>query len=395
MRARQPVDMKDLVPYATDRRIRGLSHDGRILQVSWDDGRVSHLPAIWLRDNCACVSCRHPATMERLFKFIDHAGPIEIASANIGGDSNLTVQFGRNAASSHTSCYDAAWLRHHGLNSDARPVADRAIRLLSAADLKTIPAFRHAEVMRDPGALIRWLESLLSTGVTLVEGVPAELGAVRRLAERVGPLRVTNFGTVFQVESKPNPNNAAYTPIGLEPHTDIPNVPHPPGVQLLNFIRNDAVGGESILVDGFRVAAELRRQNPASFDLLASESIEFRFHDAEVDLRHRAPVISLDAANGQLREIRFNNWIRATLDLPTEKIDAYYAALGHFWHLLRDTRFVVRPRFSSGQTLVFDNRRILHGREPFDPSTGVRLLQGCYLDMESVASRLRLLQRSA
>jgi gamma-butyrobetaine dioxygenase len=33
-------------------------------------------------------------------------------------------------------------------------------------------------------------------------------------------------------------------------------------------------------------------------------------------------------------------------------------------------------KLAAGQMVAFDNRRVLHGREAFDPSTGRRFLQG-------------------
>jgi gamma-butyrobetaine dioxygenase len=44
--------------------------------------------------------------------------------------------------------------------------------------------------------------------------------------------------------------------------------------------------------------------------------------------------------------------------------------------------------------VVFDNRRILHGREAFNPASGLRHLQGCYVDRGEFESRLRLLGRA-
>ena len=41
----------------------------------------------------------------------------------------------------------------------------------------------------------------------------------------------------------------------------------------------------------------------------------------------------------------------------------------------------------------FDNRRILHARTAFDPGTGYRRLQGCYLDRDELHSRIRILDR--
>jgi gamma-butyrobetaine dioxygenase len=43
---------------------------------------------------------------------------------------------------------------------------------------------------------------------------------------------------------------------------------------------------------------------------------------------------------------------------------------------------------------AFDNRRILHGRAAFDDSGGRRHFQGCYVEREEVANRIRVLERA-
>jgi gamma-butyrobetaine dioxygenase len=161
---------------------------------------------------------------------------------------------------------------------------------------------------------------------------------------------------------------------------------------LLFCIANDADGGGSVLVDGFRVAEELQHVDEEAFSLLTSEPVAFRFHDRSYDLRHRSPVIERDR-DGELLRIRFNNWLRCAPDLPEPVMEDFYRALATFWRLLRDRRFQLRPRLEAGEMLAFDNRRVLHGRDPFTPQTGRRHFQGCYIDRDNIESRLRLLAR--
>jgi gamma-butyrobetaine dioxygenase len=59
--------------------------------------------------------------------------------------------------------------------------------------------------------------------------------------------------------------------------------------------------------------------------------------------------------------------------------------------LSRDPAFRIAFKMQPGQMAVFDNRRVLHGREAFDPSTGFRHLHGCYVDRGEFDSRLRKL----
>jgi gamma-butyrobetaine dioxygenase len=42
--------------------------------------------------------------------------------------------------------------------------------------------------------------------------------------------------------------------------------------------------------------------------------------------------------------------------------------------------------------MCFDNYRILHGRAEFDPGSGPRHLQGCYVDRDDFLSRLHALE---
>ena len=55
--------------------------------------------------------------------------------------------------------------------------------------------------------------------------------------------------------------------------------------------------------------------------------------------------------------------------------------------IFRTARF----KLQAGEMVVFDNRRILHGRDAFDPSTGHRLLKGFYVDRGEFDSKIRML----
>ena len=70
-----------------------------------------------------------------------------------------------------------------------------------------------------------------------------------------------------------------------------------------------------------------------------------------------------------------------------------YEALGHFWRMLRDPGYQLHLRLRPGDLIAYDNHRVLHGRAPFDASSGERHLQGCYINLEDVDSRLRMLDR--
>ena len=72
-----------------------------------------------------------------------------------------------------------------------------------------------------------------------------------------------------------------------------------------------------------------------------------------------------------------------------------YRALRLFTAHCRSDRFLCKTPFSAGDLVLFDNRRMLHGRDSFDPQSGIRRLEGCYLDRDELLSRLRVLARKA
>jgi len=252
----------------------------------------------------------------------------------------------------------------------------------------------HAEAMGSDDGLRRWLDALVRDGAALLVDGPREPEAVIRVAERVGWPRETNFGRYFDVVSKPNPNNAAYTAIRLEPHIDLPNWQRPPDFQLLYCLENESEGGDSLLTDGFAAAQALQSEDPEAFETLCTLPVDFRFQDEVSDIRFRAPTIGRDA-DGNLAEIRFNNWIRDAQPMQPEVAEPFYRGYRRFWELLRDPRFMISFRLEPGTLMAFDNLRVLHGREEFNPNTGRRHLQGCYLDRDLVHSRLRVLERGA
>ena len=68
-------------------------------------------------------------------------------------------------------------------------------------------------------------ESLLDFykyGFVIFENVPTQDNFIVNFANSIGSIRRTNFGEFFNVKSKPNPNDLAYTSLPLAPHTDNP-----------------------------------------------------------------------------------------------------------------------------------------------------------------------------
>ena len=315
---------------------------------------------------------------------------IDAGSVSITDAGGLRVQW---QPEDHVSDYDSDWLRGHRGETDDRSCSGPALATWGAELSKGMPSADYGAVTSSGDALLDWLRLLRDFGVAVLRNTPREPLTVLALAHLIGPARATNFGEHFDVVSKHEPNSNAYTALGLLCHTDLPNWERPPDYQLLHCLENDAEGGDSILVDGFQAAETLYQREPAAFRLLSQSPIDFHFQDRESDIRFRAPTIALDEA-GAVTEIRFNFAVMDAIDAPAKRMGLLCRALRTFAAVIREPALECRYRLKPGELLIFDNRRVLHGRAAFDPATGGRHLQGCYVDRDQLLSRIRVLERS-
>ncbi|NJP43315.1 2-trimethylaminoethylphosphonate dioxygenase [Actinacidiphila epipremni] len=355
---------------------------------------VTALPAAWLRDNCPCADCRDPLSGQKLLQITDLPAHLALRTAH-GPDASGTVEV-EWAPDGHRSRYPAAWLHAHrpappAGTSDHRTEAGK--ELWRAADLTgRVPAADWDTYLAVPAERARLLAAVQRLGFALLHNVPRRDGQVLAVAETFGFVRETNYGRLFDVRVEPDPNNLAFTSARISPHTDNPYRDPVPTVQLLHCLENAGEGGDSGLVDGFAAAALLRAEDPAAFDVLTRTPVPFVFRDDRAELRADRPLITADGL-GRIREVRFNNRSIGTLRLPAAELDAFYAAYRAFGELLLRPGLQLDFRLAPGDCLLFDNTRLLHARTAFEHSAA-RHLQGCYADLDAVASALAVLRRA-
>jgi gamma-butyrobetaine dioxygenase len=194
------------------------------------------------------------------------------------------------------------------------------------------------------------------------------------------------------VRAEVNPNNLAYTNLGLQAHTDNPYRDPVPTLQILACLENSVEGGDSIVVDGFKVVERLKAENPKGFELLSGHAARFAYEgSAGVRLRSKRPMIEL-GPDGELIAIRFNNRsLAAATDVPYEDMADYYAAYRRFAELIEDPAMEVTFKLKPGELFIVDNTRVLHARKSFS-GTGKRWLQGCYADKDGLYSTLSAIE---
>jgi gamma-butyrobetaine dioxygenase len=361
--------------------------DASALRLTFDGHAPLLFPLVWLRDNCA--SGFHPLTHERTFDLLTLPDDPDLDDCQWDAEG-LRLVWSHDGQASQ---YSAEWLWAHRPGARRPDAARVPQRLWRVADLGDGPSRHDAEaVMHSDSALQAFLQALAQDGLAVVHGLVGDGRASVALAERIGFLRRSNFGLTFEVVNMPDPNNLAYTSLALPLHTDLPNQEMPPGFQFLHCIANEATGGDSVFADGFAIARDLKAQHPEAYAVLSQVSVPFRFFDETCDIRIRRPVLSLDPS-GELTDLRYNAHIADLIDLPSDIATAWYRAYRHLMRLTRAPEYRLTFKMRSGEMVAFDNRRVLHGRTAFDPSSGKRHLHGCYVDRGEFESRLRMLQR--
>jgi gamma-butyrobetaine dioxygenase len=354
------------------------------------DPALHGLAAIWLRDSCGCAECRDSGSGQRLGSVTDLPAEVSVIETRTAGNS-VAVVFGPDG---HRAVFSRAWLAEQHSAPDDDRVED-AKRLWAAGDLGGRPDPTWPSYLADEECRERCLAALLRDGFFLLRGVPARPGMVLTVAASMGYVRETNYGRLFDVRVEATPANLAYTGLPIAPHTDNPYRDPVPTVQLLHCLATAVEGGDSGLVDGFLAAARLRAEDPAAFEILTRTPVTFAYSDATAELRATKPMIGVDP-RGRIREVRFNHRsmqpLRPGRDRPVEETVAFYAAYRAFAEMVTRPDLMLTFRLEPGDCAVFDNTRILHARTGF-AATGRRHLQGCYADLDGVASTLAVLRR--
>ncbi|MYV98597.1 TauD/TfdA family dioxygenase [Streptomyces sp. SID3343] len=343
---------------------------------------IGSLPAVWLRDNCPCPQCRDPRSGQKLFQITD-LPPDPVAAEVRESGSDVEIVW---APDGHRSVYARAWFDAPG---EPDPRGEEGKSLWDAADLDALRfEFDWADYTSDPAPALSAVEGL---GLALLRGVPRVEEQVLAVAETFGFVRETNYGRLFDVRVEDKPNNLAFTSVRITPHTDNPYRDPVPTLQLLHCLTNEAAGGDSGFVDGFRAAALLRDEQPDAYQVLVRTPVPFEFRDAHTQLRAHRPIIGADGG-GRIREVRFNNRSMGTLRLPFTELTGFYAAYRAFAEVLARLELMRTMRLLPGDCVVFDNTRVLHARTAFD-GAGARHLQGCYADLDGLSSTLGVLNR--
>jgi gamma-butyrobetaine dioxygenase len=366
--------------------IETVNQTPRSLTAVWRTGEASELPFIWLRDNDP--NELHPQTHERTFDLTSVELDIKPEQVELN-DTEVRIRW---PAKPTVSIYTHEWLWAHRPGIPREDVARIEKQSWEKAQINTLPSFDAQLCHADPKYLFRALGSLKTTGIILIQNLDDDLGAGEKFGDLIGFKRETNYGVMFEVKSKPEPNNLAYTSLALPLHTDLSNQEFVPGNQFLHCYRNEASGGGSIFADAMAIVDDFKEEHPAHYRLLCELQVPWHFVDHESDIRYHRPVIGL-TPNGEFKGLTFNAHLADVPDFEPDLMYDFYAAFRTLMMSIRTARYNIEHVLKKGEMVIFDNQRILHGRASFDPSSGRRHLRGYYIEHNEVDNCIRMLDK--
>ena len=364
-------------------------NSGKAILLSPKNGASLRFHSTWLRDNALDTKTRDKNNGQRLITISDVPVKTYIKSALLNKKSKeITINF---LPKKKQVIFSTNWLKNNAY--DKKQVGSKVwinpdLKIWSKNSLKRIPIINYKTAKSNKKLLINWLKSLNSFGFAKITGCEKKTGTVIKIAKLFGYVRETNYGKYFDVKSKTNAINLAYTNHGLQAHTDNPYRNPVPTIQILHCIKNSTKGGETKVIDGFNAALHLKKKNKKYFDLLSKYCARFEFkRKKNIHLKSRFPMIKL-SPDHELIAIHFNNRSIAPLtDVPYNDMLNYYKAYRKFSKIIDDPKMAIKFKLKAGDCFIVDNTRVLHARTAYS-GTGSRLLQGCYADKDGLLSKI-------
>ncbi|KAL2886250.1 Gamma-butyrobetaine dioxygenase [Ceratocystis lukuohia] len=409
------------------------------LSSAWD-GPTAHIPAklvaasVFLRDACRCPHCVTPSSGQKTFGTFDIPADIRPRHVDILPDFTLRITWTADVASAphgHVSEYSPQYLRslqlkragkHEDQHDFRAPQRAVGMKLWDgAAARQHVQRIPYAEFMdtSDDSGLWRALLDLEALGLVFLTDVPRDKESVARIGLRINTLQETFYGRTWDVVSKPQAENVAYTAGFLGLHQDMLYVQQPPRIQLLHCMVNSATGGESLFSDARLAAQKLLDRSTAGdtqaaryVQLLADFRVRYHYTTPPFTYRNSWPVLqfrdTFDSRGVSCRELDEVWWsppfqapnppadpqAEGISDLEAERRSReWLQALQVLRGLIEHPDHVYETKMGAGDCALFDNRRVLHARRAFDTASGERWLRGTYISDEDFRSKMHSVPR--
>ncbi|KAJ3086237.1 hypothetical protein HK102_013374 [Quaeritorhiza haematococci] len=378
------------------------------LTINWTKEGASgtfHYP--WLRDHCQCPLCVHPSNRQKLHNSGDVPVTVQPTSVRLvpseGWEPLLEVVWPTQSLRAkktgpvtsneqHVSTYELSFLKryNYSMSEGKRRQAKR-------------PAIWDGKMFEDRNRVVSYKDFMNSTdvmreafrffrdyGLLFLKDVPVEDHAIETVATSFGPIRETFYGRTWDVKSKPNAKNIAYTSLDLGLHMDLLYFEAPPGVQFLHSLQNNVKGGDSLFVDSFQAVEILKKKYPEAFEILSTVPVTFHYMNDGHHMHQRKLTINPYDRN-EYMGVNYAPPFQGPLEAEEHLVVPFYDAFAKFTEIMEDPSLLYQTRLNPGDLAVFANRRVLHGRREFDAQSGSRHFKGTYVDWDDFMDKYRVL----
>ena len=378
-------------------------------------GKWQDYHPVLLRDSCTCASCVDPFSKQKNFQTTDIPENIEAIAVETNTDGSIQLHWMNDIPGwkrSHVTTLSADFEKRISSPETALQAHYNLKKRIYWDKTKITKAFRYftyEDYMKNDNALFSLLRMLNIYGLVILRGVPDTEIAVADIANRIGTIRDTFYGRTWDVKSKPKAKNVAYTAQYLGLHMDLLYMTTPPGFQFLHCLKNSCKGGSSLFSDSWKAAA--KDLSSEDREILTQFEIPYHYENAGEHYYFRHPVIEMGLESGSKRDpkdaagIRQVNYSPPFQDMHhprghdivenTQLFGKAMGALRKFATAVESEENLFEYRLQEGECVIFNNRRVLHGRRQFDASGGERWLKGTYIDTDVLMSRFRVLSEQA
>ncbi|KAI1262117.1 Trimethyllysine dioxygenase [Xylariaceae sp. FL1019] len=367
---------------------------------NYEDANVnpinSKVPYIWLRDNCRCNTCIHQNTRQRNFDTFAIPEGIHPSSLQVLEDG-IQISWSHG---SHESVYTWDFLESYIKGNRPKPESTR-IEHFGAEGCQGSKVSYSDLGNNETESVGRLTDMIKRNGFVFVTEVPTEPAETTKdVLEKIAFIRETHYGGFYDFIPDLALADTAYTNIALAAHTDTTYFTDPSGLQAFHLLSHTntstekgsekSLGGQSLLVDGFHAANILKKEDPESFDILASVKLPWHASGNEgitISPDKLYPVLEYDSEKQAMHRIRWNNDDRGVVPFGAKYTPAdWYRAARKWNEILTRKEIEYWFQLKPGNVLIFDNWRVMHGRSAF---TGVRRICGAYINRDDYISRWR------
>uniref|UniRef100_A0A6P4F185 Trimethyllysine dioxygenase, mitochondrial n=1 Tax=Drosophila rhopaloa TaxID=1041015 RepID=A0A6P4F185_DRORH len=351
-------------------------------------GKRLEINEFWLRDHCRCGECLNLDTNQRRYDLLDL--PDNVISTEVKYEG---LQLNVLWSDGHKSTYDLDFIFDSQLDqlisrrskSTNLTPWNRCIILQNESHLR----FSLPQLYSSDEVLKSLVQSLVRYGIVFIDDVAPTPSMTESALRRVFPLMKTFFGEMWTFSDKPDHADTAYTKLYLGSHTDNTYFCDAAGLQALHCIEHSGSGGENFFVDGLHVVHELKRRFPAAYDVLCKVQVPGEYVEKGEHHRHTAPIIQLDPLTQEFVQLRLNVYDRAVFDtIPQSEMPDFYKSLRQLLQIVKDEEQQWSLKLLPGSIVLFDNWRVLHGRQAY---TGSRTMSGAYVQRTDFLSKARVL----